>query len=146
MKQHQLVDAATHLHIQGVLSSDSSPSPSICPKDASNPYLNLLSEFPALTQVCFPDSAVMHDVTHHIQITGSPVLARPSHFAPGVSVWPSKSSSMLQLGIICPSSSAWSSPLHMVPKKTAGDWHPCGDYCALNRTYCPRPLPCPPHP
>ena len=36
---------------------------------------------------------------------------------------------MLQLGIIQHSSSNWSSPLHMVPKKTLGD---CGDYRALN--------------
>ena len=28
---------------------------------------------------------------------------------------------MMQLGIIHPFSSAWSSPLHMVPKKTPGD-------------------------
>ena len=29
--------------------------------------------------------------------------------------------------------SKWSTPLLMVPKKTPGDWRPCGDYWALNR-------------
>ena len=33
---------------------------------------------------------------------------------------------------ISPSLSCWSSPLHMVPKKTPGDWCPCGDYRTLN--------------
>ena len=44
---------------------------------------------------------------------------------------------MLQLGIIRPSSSNWSSPLHTVPKKTMGDRCPCGDYRALNNITTP---------
>ena len=82
MKQHQLTDSATHLRVQGIFTSDTSPGPAICPKDPSNPYLELLSEFPVLTQPCSLDNPVKHDVTHHIETVGSPVFSRPRRLAP----------------------------------------------------------------
>lgn len=42
---------------------------------------------------------------------------------------------MIQLGIIRPSQGPWSSPLHLVSKKTT--WCPCGDYRALNARTIP---------
>ncbi|GFW24855.1 hypothetical protein TNCV_1961201 [Trichonephila clavipes] len=39
---------------------------------------------------------------------------------------------MLDLGHMRPSSSNYSSPLHMVPKKESNDWRPVGDFRVLN--------------
>ena len=50
---------------------------------------------------------------------------------------------MLELVIIQPTSSPWSSPLHMVPKKTPGDSCPRGDYRALKNSTIPDGHPIP---
>ena len=107
MHKHKLIDTHTRLQVQGILSSGTSPRTSLCPKDLSNPYLALLSEFPTRTQVTSPDTPVGHDINHHIETTGPSASARPRRLAPDhLKVAKRDFEHMLQHGIICPSSSA----------------------------------------
>ena len=65
-----------------VIADVQKPSLSISPKDPNNPYLTLLSDFPALMQVCSPDTPFKHDITHYIETTGPTVSACPRRLAP----------------------------------------------------------------
>ncbi len=77
MSHRKLVDTHTHLHIQGIHSAHSSLSATLYPKDTTNPYLTLLSDFPSLTQVAVSNAPVKHNISHHIETTGPPTSARP---------------------------------------------------------------------
>ena len=70
VRECKLTDSRTDHCVHGVLSRESSLKPSILSKDRNDPYLKLLSKFPALTQASPADTCVKHNAMHHIATTG----------------------------------------------------------------------------
>ena len=88
-------------------------------------FTELLSQFPSILSPNGNANAtnnVEHGVEHHIVTSGPPVFQRPRRLPPEkYKVAQQEFQFLLNQGIIRPSNSAWSSPLHMVPKKDPGD-------------------------
>ncbi|GFW03519.1 retrovirus-related Pol polyprotein from transposon opus [Trichonephila clavipes] len=130
LKKKRLVDVETSLFISCVFSNIVQPS--ILTVDANISFKNVLSEYPDLSNPSLISKSASHGTVHHIITTSPPVTARPRRLHPklydAVKV---EFEFLLAQGIIRPSKSPWSSPLHVVPKSDS-TVRPVGDYRQLN--------------
>ncbi|KAL7288347.1 hypothetical protein TKK_0017681 [Trichogramma kaykai] len=142
LKRCQIIDNITKLTAKGQLASASLTGISVL--DPLHPLAHLLNKCPQAFRPSTPNGTRVTAICHTLQTTGEPIAQKARRLTPE-----KLKAVRLQFKVWCdegtcrPSNSPWASPIHIVPKKTPGEFRVCGDYRKFNAVTAPNKYPVP---
>lgn len=132
--KRRVTDPTTNLSIYGQFENTQNTISSIPP---GLNFEKLLKNYVQVTKPATDKPYKEIGIFHHIETVGAPVTSKARRLNPSAYKQAKEEfNRLIEEGIIRPSKSPWSSPLHIVPKAD-GSIRPCGDYRALNKKTIP---------